>query len=175
MMNQYLLLAYATYKGVIFMPRPCITRNVYEIPRFSCFKPKGIPLSELEKVQLSIDEFEAVRLADLEGLYHEEAAVRMGISRQTFGNIIESARKKIADALANSKALIIEGGQISLVGRDFICSACNHSWTVPCSEQRPEVCPTCGLPNIRPIDIPDDGQQGSRPHKCRRRMRRCGR
>lgn len=64
---------------------------------------------------LTLDELESLRLADLEGLYQETASARMKISRQTFGNIIASARRKVADALINSKALKIEGGCIRLI------------------------------------------------------------
>jgi predicted DNA-binding protein (UPF0251 family) len=69
----------------------------------------------LEEVNLALDELEAVRLADLEGLYQEDAAKKMNISRQTFGNIVNSAHKKIADALLNGKALKIEGGVVERV------------------------------------------------------------
>jgi len=70
----------------------------------------------LEEIPLTVDELEAVRLADLEGLYQEDAASRMAISRQTFGNIIASAHKKIADCLVNAKALKIEGGAVQITG-----------------------------------------------------------
>jgi len=69
----------------------------------------------LEEVNLTLDELEAVRLADLEEMYQEDAAKKMNISRQTFGNIINSAHKKIADVLLNAKALKIEGGTIERV------------------------------------------------------------
>jgi len=69
----------------------------------------------LEEVNLTLDGLEAVRLADLEGLYQKDAAKKMGISRQTFGNIINSAHKKIADVLLNAKALKIEGGVVKKV------------------------------------------------------------
>ena len=91
------------------MPRPFKCRRVCANPSADYFKPRGIPLSELKEVSLAIDEFEAIRLADLEGLYQEDAAKKMNISRQTFGNIIESAHKKIADSIINAKALKIEG------------------------------------------------------------------
>lgn len=61
---------------------------------------------------MTLDELEALRLADLDGLYQETAAARMGVSRQTFGNIIERAHRKVADALVNAKALRIEGGHV---------------------------------------------------------------
>ncbi len=77
-------------------------------------KPAGIPARELESVTLAMDEAEALRLADLEGLYQEAAARSMGVSRQTFGRIVEAARKKVADAVLNGKALRIEGGMASV-------------------------------------------------------------
>ncbi len=93
------------------MPRPFKCRRVRCKPDANYFKPRGIPLSELQEIGLTLDEFEAVRLADLEGLYQEDAAKKMAVSRQTFGNIVGSARKKIADALVNGKALKISGSQ----------------------------------------------------------------
>jgi predicted DNA-binding protein (UPF0251 family) len=82
------------------------------VPQVNYYKPRGIPLALLQQTTLTVDELEAIRLADLEGLYHEQAAEKMNISRQTFGRIIESAHKKIADALVNGKALAIEGGTV---------------------------------------------------------------
>ena len=96
------------------MPRPFNYRRVCHLPQSSFFKPRGIPLSALRQVLLTVDEFEAVRLADFEGLYQEDAAQKMNVSRQTFGRIIDSAHKKIADALVNGKALLIEGGPYEL-------------------------------------------------------------
>jgi predicted DNA-binding protein (UPF0251 family) len=68
----------------------------------------------LEEVNLTLDELEAIRLADSEGLYQEDAAKKMNISRQTFGNIVNSAHKKIADVLLHAKALRIEGGVVEM-------------------------------------------------------------
>ncbi|MDD5072567.1 MAG: DUF134 domain-containing protein [Candidatus Omnitrophica bacterium] len=98
------------------MPRPCRCRRIRCSPDTNYFKPRGIPLDMLEEVNLALDELESVRLADLEGLYQEDAAKKMDISRQTFGNIVNSAHKKIADALLNGKALKIEGGSVKKVG-----------------------------------------------------------
>jgi predicted DNA-binding protein (UPF0251 family) len=96
------------------MPRPRHCRRIGCMPQANYYKPRGIPLSVLQHVNLNFDELEAIRLADLEGMYQEEAAEKMNISRQTFGRIIESAHKKIADALVNGKALSIDGGTIEL-------------------------------------------------------------
>jgi predicted DNA-binding protein (UPF0251 family)/predicted Fe-Mo cluster-binding NifX family protein len=79
-------------------------------------KPAGIPARDLAELRLGLDEAEAIRLADLEGLYQEAAARSMGVSRQTFGRIVESARRKVADAILNGKALRIEGGEVSIKG-----------------------------------------------------------
>ena len=96
------------------MPRPLNERYLCaEIPA-RVFKPSGVPARELEENILAPDEAEALRLADLEGLYQEAAARRMGVSRPTFGRIVESARRKVADAILNGKALRIEGGDISV-------------------------------------------------------------
>ena len=75
-----------------------------------CFKPCGIERVNLQRVVLDEDEMEAIRLSDLEGLYQQECADKMEISRTTFSRLIESARKKIADALLNKKALRINKG-----------------------------------------------------------------
>ncbi len=73
-----------------------------------CFKPCGIRGVDLEKVVIYEDEMEAIRLADYEGLYQQEASHKMGISRTTFSRLVVSARKKIADALLNQKAINIQ-------------------------------------------------------------------
>ncbi len=96
------------------MPRPKCYRHVCGKPDKNYFKPRGIPASDLEEIVLNLDEFEAIRLADYEQLYQEEAAAGMNISRQTFGRIIDAAHKKIADVLINGKALKIEGGEVTI-------------------------------------------------------------
>lgn len=93
------------------MPRPPKWRIVEFLPDVTYFKPAGVPLRQLEEVILTVEELEAIRLKDLEGLEQEECAERMGISRPTFFRIINSARSKIADALVKGKAIRIEGGK----------------------------------------------------------------
>ena len=88
------------------MARPKICRRISLTPAVTVFKPRAIPASELEIVTLEMDELEAVKLADLNGLYHENAAERMHISRTTFGRVLEKAHNKIADALIHGKALV---------------------------------------------------------------------
>ncbi len=96
------------------MPRPISERRLGAPIPPRVMKPAGIPARVLEEVLLGFDEAEALKLADLEGLYQEAAARSMGVSRQTFGRIIEVARHKVADAILNGKALRIEGGEISI-------------------------------------------------------------
>jgi predicted DNA-binding protein (UPF0251 family) len=79
-------------------------------PNVTYFKPRGIPLVDLEETILNVDEFEAVRLKDLNDLEQEECAKRMNISQPTFNRLVRGARKKIADAIVNGKAIRIEGG-----------------------------------------------------------------
>lgn len=90
------------------MPRPKKDRCVRCKPDATYFKPRGIPLIELEEISITIDELEAIRLADHNGLYHKDAALKMKVSRQTFGRIINEAHKKVAECLINGKALKIE-------------------------------------------------------------------
>jgi len=96
------------------MSRPVNERLVRSGLQQRRFKPAGILTRELEEVVLSLDGAEAICLADLEGLYQEAAAQRMGVSRQTFGRIVEAARRTIADAIINGKCLRIEGGDIAM-------------------------------------------------------------
>jgi len=92
------------------MPRSMMCRRVGGMPGVNRFKPAGIRAAMLEEVILSVDEFESIRLRDLEDMDQKGAAEKMGISQPTFQRTYSSARKKIADSLVNGKALRIEGG-----------------------------------------------------------------
>ncbi len=131
------------------MARPRNCRRVGSMPGSNYFKPRGIPLSMLEEIVLNVDEFEAIRLADLESLYQEKAAEKMNVSRQTFGRIVETAHKKVAEALVKGKALKIEGGEFEMASmRKFSCDDCDHSWELPYGTGRPGNCPSCKSNNI---------------------------
>jgi DNA-binding XRE family transcriptional regulator len=122
-----------------------------------------------------MDELEAVRLADLEGIYQETAAKRMNVSRQTFGNIIKSAHKKIAEALVNAKALRIEGGVVKMIEKRFHCGGCKHEWSVPYGMGRPDECPECSGSNVhRSIDDRGRGRRGGSGRGSGRMRRRRG-
>ncbi|MCG6200754.1 DUF134 domain-containing protein [Psychromonas antarctica] len=89
--------------------RPKIKRHIcaHNCAKFSLFKPNGVASSVLTKIKIEADEFEAVRLVDLEGLSQQDGAQQMRVSRQTFANILKSARKKITSALVNGDALLL--------------------------------------------------------------------
>ena len=126
------------------MPRPQCCRRLAQTPSCSVFMPAGGPACRLEEVVLSLDVFEAIRLADLDCLYQEEAAARMNVSRQTFGRILESARKKVALVLMEGKSLRIEGGEVEMSkGRAFKCRDCQHAWELPFGGEGPDGCPNC--------------------------------
>lgn len=127
------------------MPRPRKNRKIFGEPPHSLFKPAGVPASELETVHLTLDELEALRLADFEGLYQEEAAKLMEVSRQTFGNIVAAARHKCAQALLEGKQLLIEGGDFEIdYERRAYCKRCGRNWMSAKEDGRSESCPAAG-------------------------------
>jgi len=89
------------------MVRPRKPRLVKFDPNVTYFKPRAIPLSELEEVDLGVDELEAIRLCDLERMDQMKAAKKMGISQSTLSRILILARKKITEALVKGKAIKI--------------------------------------------------------------------
>ncbi|RKY30466.1 MAG: hypothetical protein DRP74_06985 [Candidatus Omnitrophota bacterium] len=95
--------------------RPKKTRWVKCEPGERCFRPQCKPLNKLEGVTMTLDEFEAIRLSYLEGLEQEETAKLMKVHRSTISRILDSANKKIADALVNIKAIRIEGGRCQII------------------------------------------------------------
>ncbi len=150
------------------MARPRNCRRVASLPRSTYFKPRGVQVSSLEEVVLTVDELEALRLGDLEGMYQEKAANAMNISRQTFGRIIESAHRKVAKALVHGKALKIEGGDIEMkTMRTFRCSGCHHQWQIPHGTGRPQECPAC-----KSSDFHRTGEERGHAGACADRGRR---
>jgi predicted DNA-binding protein (UPF0251 family) len=128
------------------MGRPRKNRLVAYNPDISYFKPRGIPMVDLAEVCLTVDEREALRLADLDGLSHEDSGQCMGVSRATFGRILHKARQIVADALINGKAIRVDGGNYKMVAekRRFLCRKCRHQWDEALGTGRPERCPSCG-------------------------------
>jgi len=152
------------------MARPRNCRMVGAMPGVVYFKPRGVRMADLAEVVLSVDEFEAIRLADLEGHYQEPAADRMQVSRPTFGRIIESAHRKVAEALVQGKALKIEGGDYEMKAmRTFSCMDCQQRWQVPFGTGRLAECPSCQGHNFHRAD---PGSGSGRGRQCRHRRGR---
>ena len=139
--------------------RPVKWRRVAFMPNVTYFKPAGTPMKVLEEVSLSIEEAEAIRLKDLEGLEQEQCAERMNISRPTFHRVLGSARHKLADALLNGKAIRIDGGNFEMAVRRFSCSG-GHEWEVPFDTMiagHPQPCPTCNSLNVSSLQPLEHG------------------
>jgi predicted DNA-binding protein (UPF0251 family) len=124
------------------MPRPKKQRIVHEPPLFTEFKPLGIAGRHLERTYLTLDEFEAFRLCDYDGLSHAEAADEMEISRSTFTRLIEKARRKIADLIIHGRMLTIDGGNIHFRNNIIQCRDCGHMFNINMNRSVTE-CPAC--------------------------------
>lgn len=148
------------------MPRPPLGRFVECVPRVTYFKPAGVPMRDLDEVCLTVDEIEALRLKDVEGLEQEEGALRMGVARTTFRRILVTARAKVARALTEGKAIRIEGGNYRVEPlRRFKCEDCGFTWEVPFGTGQKGVdmsCPECKTGRIHRIDREGHGF-GNRP------------
>jgi predicted DNA-binding protein (UPF0251 family) len=118
-------------------------------PALEGYKPFGVPMRNLESVVLSVEEYEALRLADYEDLTHEEAARRMDISRPTFTRLYDKARKNIARAFAEGKAIIIRGGTFKSGNYWYRCNSCHETIV---SAKPEENCDRCSSGDIVRID-----------------------
>jgi predicted DNA-binding protein (UPF0251 family) len=147
------------------MPKPKKDRFVQQPPSVAYFKPQGIPMFQLEQVVLGVDEYEALRLVDLEGLQQQEAAERMKVSRATCARILEEAHRKVADALTAGKAIRIEGGSFVLGSNRYRCKDCNTYWDIPLrgAQAPPQAlsCPRCKSDKV--MDLGRQVGHGGRP------------
>ncbi len=158
------------------MVRPKKYRYVEQDPSVTYFKPRAVPVAELEEIVLAVDELEAVRLSDLLGLSQGAAAKQMGFHQSTFNRVLSKAREKLADAIVNGKAIKIHGGVYKMPGGDgrgpagagfgrrggfgrgagmgapanCRCPRCSkvvpHKRGIPCTQMK---CPDCGSVMIR--------------------------
>lgn len=119
------------------MPRPKKCRRVCGLPACQEFGPRGMGCAG-EPIMLGLDEFEAIRLIDLEGLQQEQAAQQMGVARTTVQAMYNTARRKLALALVKGKTLRIEGGDVAICEKRAQCArggCCGHH---TCVKQKPE-------------------------------------
>ncbi len=121
------------------------------MPENKYFVPIGKRKCELVEMKLKLEELEAMRLKDIEGLNQEECAEKMKVSRQTFQLIIDSARKKVAKALTEGKAINIEGGNYTLNICKYKCNSCEVEFD-QVYEKESNTCPKCGSKDVICID-----------------------
>jgi predicted DNA-binding protein (UPF0251 family) len=138
---------------LIAMPRPVKWRKVAFVPGVRYFIPIGVPKCELEENILKIEELEALRLKDSEGLEQEECAVNMEVSRQTFQRILITARQKVSDALISGKAIRIEGGNFTSNICVVKCQNCHKEWPESYENfqkvlEGAYACPSCGSKEV---------------------------
>lgn len=107
------------------MPRPKRNRTIVKPPIMEGFRPFGIPITNLEPVILLFEEYESLRLSDYGGLTHEQAAKQMNVSRPTYTRIYEKARRTIAQAFVEGKAIFIEGGNYHTTDIWYKCEQCS--------------------------------------------------
>jgi len=129
------------------MPRPVKYRKIENLPQYTYFVPMGRRKCEIEDITIKVEELEAIRLKDIEDLNQEECAKKMHISRQTFQNIIDNARKKIATAIIEGKAINISGGNYTMNICQFKCLVCNNIYEIKYEEDR-NTCPICGSKRV---------------------------
>lgn len=123
------------------MPRPHKPRLVSAMPRYTYFKPTGIPMPLLEEIVLTVDEVEALRLKDIEKLEQHDCATRMNVAQSTLQRILVSAHEKVSKAIIEGKALRIHGGPYALEG-ELLCPHCRRRRQgVGISDK--ESCPDC--------------------------------
>ncbi|MBN1289152.1 MAG: DUF134 domain-containing protein [Actinobacteria bacterium] len=146
------------------MARPRKRRFVEDEPAITYFKPRGIPISELDEVTLSVEELEALKHADMNGFSQEETAERMGVSRATVQRVLTGARRKVARVLVEGMALGVSGGDYVAVGPERIlgCASCGNTWELPFGSgvrACEAVCPDCGSRNARRVDSRGAGKR----------------
>lgn len=130
------------------MPRIRRCRNVEFFPFSTTFIPDNAKDKDVKKVTIKIEELEAIRLKDLLGLSQQACAERMGISRQTFQIIIDSARKKVAEALTEGLGIEIKGGDFTSNACKLKCNSCQSVYEVKYTKDR-QVCPICNSQKVK--------------------------
>jgi predicted DNA-binding protein (UPF0251 family) len=125
--------------------RPRCPRRIEREPDITYFKPRGIPLNQLGVVIITFEELETVRLTDIEEREQEQGAHLMGVSRRAFWEDLQSARRKIAEALVEGKAIRIEGGSYWVDRRTTLgCQVCQYEWKELLETNNSQKCPKCG-------------------------------
>ena len=129
-------------KGYL-MSRKKIERLVKEPPLYTSFKPTGVPKGDMVRIILTLDEYEAIKLADYKGFDHADAALEMEISRSTFSRLVMKAREKVAKFIIDGCELNIDGGDIHFINNIYRCAKCRHRFNRSIMDEF-VVCPICG-------------------------------
>jgi uncharacterized protein len=131
------------------MSRPKRNRTIVNPPIMEGFKPFGIPMTDLEPAILLFEEYESIRLSDYEGLTQEQSAQQMNVSRPTFTRIYEKARRTIALAFVEGKAIFIEGGNYHT---DNCWYKCEHCMKLNVSNAETKTCHYCHSSSLRRLN-----------------------
>ena len=132
--------------------RPKCVRRTGTPPGVNYFKPRGIPLTELDTVKLKVEELEAMKLLYQDKMEREQAAKEMGVSRRTMERELKSGLSKVVDALVNGKAIEIKGGYYLADGETFFKCLNKHEWKADKSISKPRECPECSSDKIRKVN-----------------------
>ena len=146
------------------MPRIKSLRTIHELPPIKGFRPLWMRTNYRQAIVLRLEEYEALRQIDYEGLIHEEVAEKMNVSRPTVTRIYEQARKKIAKALVEGRTILIEGGDVKLSGTHYMCENCSYRFIVSSTNMNVNRCPECDSEKL--ISLSDCFIRGCR--RCRR-------
>lgn len=133
------------------MPRIKRMRKVLNVPIMKGFKPFGVGVNEdeIHTVNMLLEEYEALRLCDFDLYTHHQASMIMHVSRPTFTRIYESARRKLADAFVNCKAITIEGGKVYFDNTWYFCNNCQCDFNEPGIDSAKIHCPLCGTFRVK--------------------------
>ena len=129
-------------------------------PRMKGFKPVGVPMSEVNQVQLHFEEYEAIVLTDYQRMSQAEAAEKMDVSRPTFTRIYDTARQKVARAMAEGAGFFIDGGDVSFDKEWYRCLSCHQVFSV--HDTAHNQCPHCESADVEHINSRFARQQGGR-------------
>ncbi len=132
------------------MPRQRNRRRMLEPPHFKGYKPYGAPSPQEPPVELLYEEYEAFKWADYYKYSHHEACRHMGISRSTFARIYASARRKMAQALVETRSIITAPGDVTFDENWYLCNDCNTRFTQQ-QKHKKRFCPSCQSNDLKPI------------------------
>jgi len=149
------------------MSRPRRFRRILEEPQIRCFKPERENLDSLKPIEITIEEFESIRLRDYHDIQQKKSAEIMGISQPTFHRTLTSARKKISKALIDGNTIVIVGGDYITNKNRYKCNVCGFEWRSP--EKEYDKCPDCQSKDINIVIEEEKLSRETEPSLIQRR------